>query len=40
MPVERYYLCEETKMYLTKREVECTRWHILGKTAEETSIIL
>ena len=39
--LNKYYLLGDyNKIYLTKREVECIRWSIYGKTADETAIIL
>ncbi len=39
--IDRYHLGENyNHHYLTKREVECLKWFIKGKTADETSDIL
>lgn len=38
LPVNRYYVEGET--YLTHREVECMKWAVQGKSAEEISMIL
>lgn len=38
LDVKRFYINDST--YLTKREVECLKWLIRGKTSEEISIIL
>lgn len=41
LPVEKYYLDETFNgQYLSAREVECVKWCLLGKTAEETAMIL
>lgn len=40
MPINRYFLCEHRNTYLTSREVECVKWYITGKSAEEIAIIL
>jgi DNA-binding CsgD family transcriptional regulator len=39
MPINRYYLCERRNTYLTQREIECVKWYVVGKTAEEIAII-
>jgi DNA-binding CsgD family transcriptional regulator len=41
LKIDRYHLGESyNHHHLTKREVECIRWCVKGKTADETSIIL
>jgi len=38
-PIKKYYLSERTELYLTQREIDCVKWYVLGKTAEEIAII-
>lgn len=41
LKIDKYHLGENyNHHYLTKREVECIKWCIRGKTADETSLIL
>jgi len=41
MDISRYFISESrSDIYLTKREMECLKWHQSGKTAEEIGIIL
>lgn len=40
MPIDKYYLGEDSHTYLTKREIECLKWHFAGKTAYDISMLL